>query len=81
MPGTVVLADNVGTMHPEVDGIAVRVRADTAAISANRLLGGIPTLRLDVDPERVTVLGNITSSGIDPGPLPAFAPLNIDGVF
>ncbi len=44
---------------------ALHVIAEAASINANRLRGGEPTARLDVDPKRLAVLGNLATDGIE----------------
>ena len=44
---------------------ALHVIAEAASINANRLRGGEPTARLDVDPKRLAVLGNLVTDGIE----------------
>ena len=80
--GSVLLSHNHCSASDSNEGGAVRLRAETAAVTGNRVRGGKPSIRLDVPGERLTVLGNLTSSGIVAagGLAPQWAPLNLDGV-
>ena len=63
---------------------ALQVRATSASVATNRLRGGNPSAQLDVDPKRLAVLGNLTSSGITVAGSPLGSPwsaLNPDGLF
>ena len=51
-------------------------------LSSNRLRGGRPSGSFVVDPKRLAVLGNLSTTGIEVngGPLdPRWDPLNLDG--
>ncbi len=78
--GTVTFGQNHCAATMKGDRPLVAIRADAAAVTANRATGGRPSMQLDVDPKRLTVVGNLTSSGIAPPLAAAFAPLNLDGV-
>ncbi len=70
--GEVVASAN--HLHARQGGApALHIIAEAASVNANRLRGGEPTARLDVDPKRLAVLGNLVTDGIDVagGPLPA----------
>lgn len=82
-----VLGEVVATgnqLHGRLDGgaPALRLIALAATVSANRLRGGRPSGQFEVDPERLAVLGNLTTSGIEVngGGLDArWDPLNLNG--
>jgi hypothetical protein len=62
---------------------ALQLVADAASVSSNRLRGGEPSGELDVNPEKLAVLGNLTTTGIavfGGGLDPRWAPLNLSGV-
>jgi hypothetical protein len=68
----------------ELNGVrvltAVGLRSRCVVASSNRITGGVRSLVLDANAERVTVLGNITSNGVGlaTGALPAhWEPLNV----
>ena len=63
---------------------ALLVRASSASVATNRLRGGNPSADLEVDPKRLAVVGNLTSSGITVGGAALGSPwsaLNPDGLF
>ncbi len=81
--GEVVATGN--QLHTRVDAgaPALRLVALAATVSANRMRGGRPSGSFDVNPEKLAVLGNLTTSGIEVfgGPLePRWDPLNLNGV-
>jgi hypothetical protein len=64
--GDVVVTAN--HVHTRAEGAAaLRVVARSAAVAQNRLRGGIPSADIDVDPKRVTVLGNLSTTPIQVG--------------
>jgi hypothetical protein len=81
--GEVVLSGNQIHQHREVGTPALRLLALAATVATNRFRGGKPSAELEVDPRRVAVLGNLTSTGITVlgGALdPQWDPLNPVGV-
>lgn len=81
--GDVVATGNQVHQQQETDAPALLVTANVATVSANRLRGGRPSGELRVDPERIAVLGNLSSGGIFVGGgqlQPPWLPLNIEGV-
>jgi hypothetical protein len=79
-PGTVIFGQNQCSHSSRTDQPTVRIAADAAAVTANHVVGGQPSMRLEVNPERLTAVGNLTSAGISPPLSPVFEPLNLDGV-
>jgi hypothetical protein len=78
----VVVTGNQFHARRDFGAPALDVRAIAATVSANRLRGGEPSGSLDVDPKRLAVLGNLTTTGIQVfgGPLePRWDPLNQNG--
>ena len=69
---------------PYVIGIpAVRLVAAAATVGSNRFRGGRPSAGLDVDPERLAVVGNLSSPDIVVFGNPLGSPwdaLNLNGV-
>jgi hypothetical protein len=81
--GEVVLTGNQLHSGRDTDTPALRLLALAATVSANRFRGGKPSAELDVDPERLAVLGNLTSTGITvfgSGLDPRWDPLNVNGI-
>lgn len=79
--GDVVVTSNHVHTFPE-GAAALRVVARSAAVAQNRLRGGVPSGEIDVDPKRITVLGNLSTTPIENfgGALEArWADLNQDG--
>lgn len=79
----VVVSANQCHQRREARAPALLVAASAATVSANRLRGGEPSGALMVNPERLAVLGNLSSTGIRVfgNPLEAkWQPLNPDGV-
>ena len=50
--------------HVEREAPALRVVARSATVGQNRLRGGRPSGQVDVDPKRLAVLGNLSSTPI-----------------
>jgi len=71
--GEVVATGNQFHARMEGGAPAFRLLATAATVSANRLRGGRPSGSFEVDPNRLAVLGNLTTNGIDVfgGPLQA----------
>ncbi|MCU7820354.1 right-handed parallel beta-helix repeat-containing protein [Kitasatospora sp. DSM 101779] len=80
--GDAVVSANQFRQHGDSDPPALVVRATTATVTGNRARGGFPSILLEVDPQFLAVLGNITSGGIDPENLidPKWLKLNVRGV-
>lgn len=81
--GEVVVTGN--QLHSRVQSsvAALHLLAIAGTVGQNRFRGGKPSADLDVDPERLAVLGNLSSNGIAVlnGPLdPRWDPLNLQGV-
>ena len=81
--GEVVATGN--QIHARIEGgaPAFRLFALAATVSANRLRGGRPSGSFDVNPEKLAVLGNLSTNGIEVfgGPLQApWDPLNLTNV-
>jgi hypothetical protein len=83
VPGEVVVTGNQVHNRTDVGTPALRLVAFAATVSANRFRGGKPSAELDVDPQRLAVVGNLTSNGISVfggGLDPQWDPLNPVGV-
>jgi hypothetical protein len=81
--GEVVLTGNQLHSRRDTGTPALLLRALAATVSANRFRGGEPSAQLEVDPERLAVLGNLSSTVITVfgGGLDArWDPLNLNGV-
>ncbi|MEU6164323.1 DUF6519 domain-containing protein [Streptomyces tanashiensis] len=66
MAGDAVLSANQFRQDSDSHPVALKVRATSATVTGNRAKGGTPSILFEVDPQRVAVLGNITSGGIGP---------------
>lgn len=77
-----VVSANQFRQHGDSDPAALVVRAGTATVTGNRARGGRPSIRLDVAPQQLAVLGNITTGGIEAeGTIdPKWLHLNVDGL-
>jgi len=62
--GDVVVTSNHVHTHVERETPALRVVARSATVGQNRLRGGRPSGQVDVDPKRIAVLGNLSSTPI-----------------
>lgn len=62
--GDVVVTSNHVHAHVEREAPALRVVARSATVGQNRLRGGRPSGQVDVDPKRIAVLGNLSSTPI-----------------
>ena len=81
--GEVVVTGNQLHARTETSAAALHLLAIAGTVGQNRLRGGKPSADLDVDPERLAVLGNLSSTGIAVfgGSLdPRWDPLNLQGV-
>lgn len=80
--GNAVVSGNRFEQPDQSEQAALTVQAGSATVATNRARGGIPSMRLRVVRERLAVLGNITSNGIDAtgGLDPTWVPLNVDHV-
>ncbi len=80
--GEVVASSNQLHARLQSAAPALHVLASAGTVNANRLRGGEPSARLDIDPKRLAVLGNLSTNGISVlgGPLdPPWAQLNPAG--
>ncbi|HET8680657.1 MAG TPA: DUF6519 domain-containing protein [Micromonosporaceae bacterium] len=68
--GDAVLHGNWLAQPPDSDEPALELAAATAVVQGNRALGGRPSMRLAVDPDRAAVIGNMTSGDITVGGTP-----------
>jgi hypothetical protein len=82
-PAEVVFTGNHCQQRTDTEAAALHLVASAATVSANRLRGGKPSGQLVVDPLRLAVLGNLSSTGIlmsgNVLGLP-WQPLNLEGV-
>ncbi len=83
LEGSVVASGN--HFLTRLEGAPVLVmRANSATLGTNRLRGGNPTAKIEVDPKQLAVVGCLNTNGIDVfgGPLPSpWDALNPTGVF
>jgi hypothetical protein len=63
-PGDVVMSSNRCAQPDRGDQPAIRLTAGVAVVQGNRVRGGHPSITMDVDVDAVSVIGNITSGGI-----------------
>ncbi len=78
-----VVTGNQFQQRDDSRAAALELHAGTAIVSANRGRGGKPTMVLDVPVNRLAVLGNLTTNGINvpgPGLGPPWAALNPSGI-
>ncbi|MGP1675983.1 MAG: DUF6519 domain-containing protein [Burkholderiales bacterium] len=74
--GDLMFGNNHCELRGNASADAVRLAANTAVVNANRVRGGEVSMRLSVNAQRMTVMGNITTNAI--AGLPAvWGPLNI----
>lgn len=81
--GEVVATGNQLHARERASAAALHLLATAGTVGQNRFRGGKPSADLDVDPERLAVLGNLSSNGIAVfgSPLdPRWDPLNLQGV-
>ena len=62
--GDVVVTSNHVHTHIDRETPALRIVARSATVGQNRLRGGRPSGEVDVDPKRIAVLGNLSSTPI-----------------
>jgi hypothetical protein len=68
--GDCLFSDNRCELRGGTGPIAVTLSARSAIVNANRISGGEASVVLQVNPKLMTVLGNITSTGIFTGERP-----------
>jgi hypothetical protein len=81
--GEVVLTGNHMQTRRQTGAPALHLLGLAATVSANRFRGGEPSVRIEIDPKRIAVVGNLSSLGIvvNGGPLdPPWSALNPNGV-
>ncbi len=79
LSGDCLFNDNRCELRVNRAAAAVSISAGATIVSANRIKGGEVSLQLRGDVKRMTVLGNITTAGISPGPNAPFDALNVRG--
>lgn len=83
LAGDAVVTGNQLRQPTDSAGPALELTAGSATVHANRARQGRPSMRLNVDGQRLAVLGNVTSFGIEVPPdglAPRWQELNVDGV-
>jgi hypothetical protein len=62
--GNVIMTANRCVQPGTAEQQVVRIAAGVAIVQGNRLVGGDPSMTMAVNPDAATVIGNITSGGI-----------------